>query len=190
MGDQTNIKPQAPIPTVELLHTLQSGEMEDLCDATDAAIKGGGGFGWVELPAREILERYWQGVLTMPTRYLFVARLDGVICGTCQLVKPPSNNQAQSFAAQLMSTFVAPWARGHGLAKMLVQAAEAQAVKEGFSIINLDVRETMHDAIKMYEELGFVRVGTHPYYAKVKGEVLKGYYYYKVIDPESLDKTT
>ena len=39
--------------------------------------KDGGGFGWVKLPSREILERFWNGVLAMPQRMLFVARLDG-----------------------------------------------------------------------------------------------------------------
>ena len=108
-----------PAPSVELVNELSPGELNDLCDATDEAIKAGGGFGWVRLPAREILERYWQGVLTMPARLLFVARLDNVICGTAQLITPPKNNEAQSFSCTLTTNFLAPWARGHGLARML-----------------------------------------------------------------------
>lgn len=186
MGDRIKTKPMNPVPSVERVDALTPGDLNDLCDATDAAIEGGGGFGWVHLPARDILERYWQGVITMPARILFVARLDGVICGTCQLVKPPINNEAQSFSVQLMTNFVAPWARGHGLARMLVETAEQHAIKEGFAIINLDVRETMTTAIELYESLGFVRFGTHPHYAKVDGKVLKGYYFSKVIDPKTV----
>ncbi len=63
-----------PEPKVELLETLTTADLNDLCDATDAAIEAGGGFGWLELPAREILERYWNGVVAMPARLLFVAR--------------------------------------------------------------------------------------------------------------------
>lgn len=185
MTDQINMKPLEPAPVVERVEELTPGELQDLCDATDAAIEGGGGFGWLELPAREILERFWQGVLAMPSRILFVARLDNVICGTCQLVKPPVNNEAQAHAVQLTTNFVAPWARGHGLASMLIEAAEKTALKEGFSVINLDVRETMTSAIKLYESHNYVRIGMHPYYAKVNGEAVKGYYYTKVIDPKA-----
>lgn len=168
-----------PVPVVELLVELAHNDLNDLCDATDAAIEGGGGFGWVDLPPRETLERYWRGVVTMPARLLLVARLDGVICGSCQLVKPPVNNEAQAHAVSLTTNFVAPWARGFGLATLLVTEAQKLAKKEGFSVINLDVRETMTSAIKMYEGLGFKRFGEHPHYAEVKGEIVRGFYYYK-----------
>lgn len=181
MSDKTNLQILEPVAIVERLREFQAGDLNDLCDATDAAIEGGGGFGWVKLPAREILERYWQGVLVMPARELFVARLDGVICGTCQLLKPPANNEAQSFAVQLTTNFVAPWARGHGLAKMLIVAAEKHAKSDGFEVINLDLRETLVQAMKLYETLGYKRIGEHPHYAKVDGEIIKGYYYTKMI---------
>lgn len=184
MSKTNKLKPMVPAPTVAELVELNANEMNDLCDATDAAIAGGGGFGWVDLPARDILERYWHGVLAMPSRKLIVARLDGVICGTCQLVKKPNNNEAQAHIIRLMSHFVTPWARGHGLAKMLVEEAESIAKKDGFSVINLDVRETLSRAINIYEANGFTRIGEHPNYAVVDGEVLKGYYYTKVIDSD------
>lgn len=182
MNDANQTKPLKPEATVERLsHSIAPGDLNDLCDATDAAIQGGGGFGWVKLPARESLERYWQGVVSMPSRVLLVARLDGVICGTCQLVKPPLNNEAQAHALQLTTNFVAPWARGHGLARLIIQTAEAQAKAEGFSVINLDVRETMQAAIELYESLGFQRFGEHPFYAKIDGQALRGFYYMKKI---------
>ena len=178
MNKDTHAQPDLPAAEISIERVedaLSVADLNDLCDATDAAIKSGGGFGWVELPAREILERYWQGVITMPGRILFVARLDGVICGTCQIVKAPANNQAQGFIAQLTTTFVTPWARGHKLATKLVTMAEETALQEGLSVINLDVRETALDAIRLYEKLGYVRVGMHPYYARVDDKVLKGY---------------
>lgn len=191
MNDQTTqMKPHEPVALVEHVTSLSSADLNDLCDATDDAITAGGGFGWVQLPARDILERYWQGVLTMPARMLFVARLDGVICGTAQLLTPPKNNEAQSFAATMMTVFVAPWARGHGLARRLVEAVEQKALAESFSVINLDVRETQEAAISLYEGLGYIHFGTHPYYARVNGQVIKGRYYYKVIDKNTVTQTT
>ncbi len=181
MSEGHKTKPLKPDISVERIQKFSTSDLNDLCDATDAAIEQGGGFGWLELPSRDILERYWQGVLVMPSRILMVARLDGVICGTCQLVRPPVNNEAQAHSVQLTTHFVAPWARGHGLATMLVEAAEKAAKDEGHSVINLDVRETQASAIELYERLGYGRIGTHPAYAKVGGEMIAGHYYYKLL---------
>ena len=188
MSDQTKLKPIPPEAIVEVVDTLSQSDINDLCDATDAAIEGGGGFGWVDLPNRDVLERYWQGVMAMPARTLFVARLDGVICGTCQLWKPPRNNEAQAHTVTLTTNFVAPWARGHGLAKLLVETAEKVAVDDDFAVINLEVRETMTQAIEMYEGLGYIRFGEHPYSVRLPDQVLKGFYYYKVIDEKAVEQ--
>lgn len=182
----TGVQPtkQNPQSSLEIvLEPLDVGDLNDLCDATDAAIKDGGGFGWVEPPAREILERYWQGVIAMPLRLLFVARLDNVICGTAQLILPPKNNEAQSFAAQITSLFISPWARGYGLAGKLLHFIEERALKEEIEVINLDVRETQISAIKLYEGNGYVQISSHPYYAKVDGKYISGRHYYKLIKP-------
>lgn len=183
MADQPLVKTPEPQLVAEQVQELSPADLNDLCDATDAAIVGGGGFGWVKLPAREILERYWHGVLAMPARMLFVARLDGVICGTAQLITPPRNNEAQSFAATMTTVFVAPWARGHGLARMLVESIEAAAREEGFGVIHLDVRESLDAATRLYDSLGYVECGHNPYYARIDGKIVGGRYYYKVIDP-------
>lgn len=180
------IRNDKPDIRVEQVTELTQGDLKDLCDATDEAIAAGGGFGWVKLPSHDVLERYWKGVMAMPARMLFVARLDGVICGTAQLVTPPRNNEAQSFAVTLMTNFVAPWARGHGLARMLLEEVERKAREEKYAVINLDVRETLDAAIKLYESMDYVHFGTHPYYAQVNGQVIKGRYYYKVIDKNAM----
>lgn len=178
---KTSTKILEPIPSVSLVEDLSNGEIEDLCDAAQASIEAGGGFGWIDIPARDAMERYWRGVLTMPSRTLLAARLDGMICGTCQLIKPPQNNEAQAHITHLSTHFIAPWARGHGLAEKLVRLAEKVAHKKGYSVINLDVRETLTDAITLYEKLEFQRIGEHPAYAKVGDNTLKGYYYCKIL---------
>jgi ribosomal protein S18 acetylase RimI-like enzyme len=165
--------------TVEPLKVFEGTDLQDLCDAADAAIKAGGGFGWLRAPPRHIMEAFWRGVLLVPERRLFVARLDRTICGSAQLVRPPRNNEAQAFAAQIMSNFVAPWARGHGLARQLVVAVEDAARASGFSILNLDIRDTQTAAIQLYEALGYERWGTHPVYARVDGQPIPGHFYFK-----------
>ena len=166
---------------VERLDKFRRGDMHDLCDVTEAAIRNGGGFGWLEPPPRDKMERYWRGVLTVPGRTLFVGRLDGVICGSTQLVRPAPNNEAQSFAAGLTTAFVAPYARGHGLARGLIEAVERLAVEEGFTVLNLDVRESQTAAIQLYRAMGFVQWGTNPHYARVEGQVIAGLYFTKIL---------
>jgi len=180
--EYANSKKTPPVITVEVLtDALPVNDLNDLCDATDAAIKGGGGFGWLDLPPREVLERHWQGVIAMPLRYLLVARLDGVICGTCQLIKPSAQNEAQKNSIQLTTHFISPWARGHGLARKLLIMAEELAVEQECHILNLDVRESQIAAISLYESHGYTRYGAHPYYAQIDGETIKGFYYTKLL---------
>jgi ribosomal protein S18 acetylase RimI-like enzyme len=174
-----------PVTSVERLTAFINTDLEDLCDAADAAIVAGGGFGWVKPPPRHIFEAYWKGVLLVPERQLFVGRLDGTIAASAQLARPARNNEAQAFSANLMSSFVAPWARGHGLAKMVTMAVEAAAAVAGAHLINLDIRETQTAAIQLYETLGYFRWGVHPHYAKVEGKLIRGFYYYKFVDAEA-----
>lgn len=173
-----------PVPSVELVaNALSVSDLNDLCDATDSAIEAGGGFGWIRLPNRDILERFWQGVVAMPARMLFVARLDGVICGAAQVIRPPRNNEAQAFAVQLTGLFISPWARGQGLSRRLLDFIEKTVLKEGYAVINLDLRETQEAAISLYESTGYQLIGEHPAYARVDHHIIKGRYYYKIVDP-------
>lgn len=172
-----------PTTSVERLETLSPADLHDLCDAAEAAIVDGGGFGWLSPPSRQTLEAFWRGVLLIRERELFVGRLDGVIAGSCQIHRPLRNNEAQGFACSLTTSFVAPWARGHGLARGLVEIAENYARDEGFRILNLDVRETQRAAIRLYETLGFTRFGEHPHYALINGDYVAGYFYFKDLAP-------
>lgn len=167
--------------TVERVTNLSDDDLAALCEAADAAIIGGGGFGWVTPPGRQALERYFRGVLLVPERELFVARLDDVPVGSAQLVRPPRNNEAQAFAASLMHAFIAPYARGFGLARMLTNRVEEAARAMGYHVLNLDVRETQGAAIALYESLGYVRWGTHPAYARIDGQTVAGSFFYKLL---------
>lgn len=171
-----------PSLSVERATDLTEEELTELCEAAAAAIMDGGGFGWVKPQPREVLARYWKGVLLVPERELFVARLDGAIVGSAQLVRPARNNEAQAFAATMMHFFIAPYARGFGLARMLVRRVEDGARALGYKVLNLDVRETQTGAIALFEGLGFVRWGTHPAYAHVNGQVIAGHFYHKLLD--------
>ena len=168
-------------PSIEWLEELKGADLDDICTATDEAIRDGLGFDWVRPPVRETLEAYWRGVLLVPVRELIVGRADGTIAGTGQLLKPPANNEAGAFNATLTTFFVAPWARGHGLARLMLDTIEERAREAGYFQISLDVRETQSAAIALYEQAGFRRWGTKEKYARVKDQYVRGFFYTKDI---------
>ena len=167
--------------TIEISNVSEvaGSDLNDLCDAAESAIEEGGGFGWLKPPPRQTLENFWRGAFLVPERAVFIGRLDGVIVGSAQLVRPTRNNEAQSLSATLTTNFVAPWARGHGLARGLTAAVEDKARGDGFLILNLDVRATQEAAISLYENAGYTRYAVHPRYARVNDAWVEGYYYYK-----------
>lgn len=179
--------PHVPRLAVERVTELADEDIHALCEATNAAILDGGGFGWVNPPGQQALERYFRGVLLVPERELFIGRADGLVTASAQLVRPPRNNEAQSHAAQFMHAFVAPYARGHGLARLMMLKVEERARAQGYRVLNLDVRETQSAAIALYESLGYQKWGEHPAYARVRGRTVKGLYYCKVLKRDGKD---
>jgi ribosomal protein S18 acetylase RimI-like enzyme len=169
--------------TVEKIKSFTEEDLSSLCEAAHAAILDGGGFGWLAPPGRVALESYFQGVVLVPGRMLFGARLRGTLVGSAQLLRPPRHNEAQAFAATLMHSFIAPYARGHGLARKMTLRVEEAARALGYHVLNLDVRETQTAAIRLYESLGYTRWGVHPCYARAAGKTVRGMYYYKTLQP-------
>lgn len=168
---------------VERITEFRHADLSDLVQATEDAIREGIGFNWVIPPGRDTLETYWKGVLVVPERILLGGRLDGTLAGSIQLVKPGISKETSSFAASIEAHFVAPWARGHGLAKALLQEVEREARKQGFSVLKLSVRETQDAAITLYEESGYVQWGVLPTYEFVSAQMVAGKFYYKNLEP-------
>ncbi len=181
---QPEAKPEHKL-TIELKTELKASELAELCQATNDAIRDGIGFNWMAPPMMETLESYWKGVLMVPSRSLIIAKLDNVIAGSIQLVRPSKAKETSAFAATIEAHFMAPWARGHGLAKQLLDAAERQAAKDGFSVINLSVRETQTRALTIYREHGYTEWGSMPYYEYVNAGMVSGHYFYKKLEPIS-----
>lgn len=166
---------------IEMVETLSPADLNDLCDATDAAVESDGGFGWITPPAREVMERYWKGVVVVPERHLILALRDEVVCGAVQLIEPSRHNEAQSFCANILACFTAPWARGQGAGRKLMETAEQLAIEMGYKVVQVDVRETQQHAIALFEKLGYTRWGVNPSYAFVDGRMIRGFYYTKTL---------
>lgn len=171
---------------VERITEFRHADLTELVQATDDAIRDGIGFNWLVPPGKDILETYWKGVLVVPERVLFAGRIDGTLAGSAQLLKPGPSKETTSFCVSLEAHFVAPWARGHGMAKALLEAAEREARTQGFSVLRLSVRDTQERAIKLYEESGYTCWGVLPSYEFVNAKMIAGRFYYKNLEPLSM----
>ncbi len=167
---------------IEEIESFTGNDLAELCDLAADAIVDGDGFLWVRPPAVRILENYWNGVLLVPERSLFIARLDGRIAGTAQLLRPSLNNESGAFAAQITTFIVAPWARRNGLGRGMMRRLEELALERGYTALDLDVRSDRLPAIRLFEAHGFERWGVKARYARINGRYISAYYYSKYLD--------
>ena len=163
----------------EIISLINDTDLADLCNITEQAIKAGGGFGWLKVPPRGVLKKYWKGSVVVSNRKLIVGRLNKAIAGTLQLIFPPPNNEAQQKNFNIISHFVAPWGRGFGLAKAMIDKAELIGKENGCYCLQLDIRETQEAAIQLFKSKGYIQWGSNPNYALVNGKNIKGLYYSK-----------
>ncbi len=173
------LKLPKPKTETEYVTNLNRIDIQELCDATEDAILVDGGFGWLKLPVRKKLEDYWKGVVLIPERLLIIGKIDNVIGGSVQLIKPARSNEAQSHLCNLTTFFLASWARGYGLARLLIEKVEIEAKKNGYKVITLEVRDTQSRAIQIYEQAGFKKCGENPKSVLIGKKYISGYYFYK-----------
>ncbi len=165
--------------SVDTLKKLSEVDLADLCNITEQAINAGGGFGWLRVPTRETLNEYWKKITEDSLTNLIVGRLNGVIAGTLQLSYETPNIESRKNIAQIKRHFVAPWARGYGLAKSMIEYSEIKAKEDNIKSIQLSVRETQEAAVQLFSNKDYKVWGENPYYAFVNGSFVKGIYFYK-----------
>ena len=99
--------------------------------------------------------------------------LNGVIAGTLQLAYEAPNIESRKNIARIRRQFVAPWARGYGLAKTMIDHTEQIAKEDNIKSLQLAVRETQDAAIKLFTGKNYIKWGENPYYAYINGSLLK-----------------
>ena len=108
---------------------------------------------------------YWQGVagqVAASTTLLLVAEIHGRILGTVQVGFAQMPNQPHR--GDLKKLLVHRAARGKGLSRLLMDAAERQAAAHGKTLLVLDTA-TGSPAEAIYPRLGWIRTGIIPDYA-------------------------
>jgi ribosomal protein S18 acetylase RimI-like enzyme len=96
------------------------------------------------------------------SRLLIAAFVNGDVVGTVQVVLAVPPNQPHR--AEIAKLLVHRSARRRGIAQLLMERAEAEARAEGKTLLVLDT-VTGDSAERLYERLGWTRVGVIPGYA-------------------------
>ena len=158
---------------------LLDGLVEILIDCVD----GGASVGFMQPLTREHARSFWQHVargVAAGERALLVAEDQQGACGTVQLILGLPDNQPHR--ADLAKMLVHRRARRAGLGARLMRAAEAVAADCDRTLLVLDA-VTGGDAARLYERLGWQRVGDIPDYALYpEGGYCSTTYYYRRVD--------
>jgi GNAT superfamily N-acetyltransferase len=166
--------------SVRRLHTLDDGHIDRLADVLIDCVEGGASVSFMHPLSRPRAVAFWQGVargVAAGERAVLVAEDAQGLCGTVQLVLAQPENQPHR--ADLAKMLVHRRARRQGLGAALMRAAEAAARECGKTLLVLDA-VTGGDAARLYERLGWVRVGDIPGYALMPlGEPCGTTYYYR-----------
>ncbi|MBN9033229.1 MAG: GNAT family N-acetyltransferase [Rhizobiales bacterium 63-7] len=154
------------MPVVRLLNESQTLDvLADLNAILADCVEGGASVGFMSPFSPADAEPFWRGVAAAVGRgevLLFVAEVEGRVVGTVQIGFALKPNQPHR--ADLMKLLVHRVARGRGLSKRLMQAAETEAARRGRNLLVLDTA-TGEPAEALYEKLGWQRSGVIPDYA-------------------------
>jgi GNAT superfamily N-acetyltransferase len=166
--------------TVRRLVVVDDVQVEGLADVLINCVEGGASVSFMLPLTRDRARAFWQAVaadVAAGLRALLVAEDAEGICGTVQLVFDLPENQPHR--ADLAKMLVHRRVRRQGLGAALMRAAEATGIECGKTLLVLDA-VTGGDAARLYERLGWVRVGDVPNFALYPdGGYCSTTYYYR-----------
>jgi GNAT superfamily N-acetyltransferase len=147
------------------VHSLDGAQIDQLADVLIDCVEGGASVSFMHPLSRDRALAFWRRVaqgVAAGERALLVAEDARGLCGTVQLVLEQPENQPHR--ADLAKMLVHRRARRQGLGAALMRAAEATARECGKTLLVLDA-VTDGPAARLYERLGWERVGVIPGYA-------------------------
>jgi GNAT superfamily N-acetyltransferase len=165
---------------VRQLHELSERDIDELADVLIDCVEGNASVHFMHPLSRERARTFFGEVgqsLVAGERALFVAADAVGVCGTVQLILAQPENQPHR--AELSKMLVHRRARRAGLGALLLQAAEAAARVAGKSLLVLDA-VSGGDGARLYERMGWQRVGEIPGYALFpRGGLCSTTFYYR-----------
>ncbi len=169
------------------IRTLDRDEAEARIDELAAVLRdcveGGASVGFMLPLAAGRAQAFWRGVaagVAAAERELFVAEDEtGRLIGTVSLITAMPDNQPHR--GDVAKMLVQRSARRQGVAQALLQALEARARALGKTTLVLDT-VTASAAARVYERMGWQRVGDIPNYALMPGgEPCSTSYYFRAL---------
>jgi len=171
--------------SIRNLHKVDTAQVDGLADVLIDCVEGGASVSFMLPLTRERAVAFWRRVadgVAAGHRALLIAEDAQGICGTVQLILDQPENQPHR--ADLAKMLVHHRARRQGLGAALMRAAEAAARESGKTLLVLDA-VTDGDAARLYERLGWVKVGEVPGYALYpRGGFCGTTYYYRELGGE------
>ena len=146
------------------LHAVDDAHIDALAGVLIDCVEGGASVSFMHPLPRARAVAFWRHVaqgVAAGERALLVAEDGQGLCGTVQLVLDQPENQPHR--AELSKMLVHRRVRRQGLGAALMRAAEATARECGKTLLVLDTANP--EAERLYERLGWVRVGAIPGYA-------------------------
>ena len=147
------------------LYTVDDAQIDQLADLLIDCVEGGASVSFMFPLSRDRAVAFWHRVahgVAAGERALLVAEDGNGVCGTVQLIFDLPENQPHR--ADLAKMLVHRRVRRQGLGAALMRTAETTARECGKSLLVLDA-VTDGDAARLYEALGWQRVGVIPGYA-------------------------
>lgn len=150
---------------VRLSPPASEQDLRDLSAVLIDTVDSGAAVSFMQPLAADVAEAWWRGTLASPhPRAVFlVARDPEGIVGTVQLQPAWAPNQPHR--AELCKLMVHRRARGLGLGRALMEAAEAAGREAGFALLTLDGKRG-GVAEQLYVKMGWTRVGVIPDFAR------------------------
>ncbi len=165
---------------VKRLQSPTDSEIAGLADILVDCVEGGASVSFMHPLSHERAVAFWRRVsqdVVAGERLLLAAGDELGLCGTVQLLLSQPENQPHR--ADLAKMLVHRRCRRQGLGSALMRAAEAAARECGKTLLVLDA-VTGGDGARLYERLGWVRVGDIPGYAlNPRGGLASTTYYYR-----------
>ena len=169
-----------PAWTVRRLLAVDDAQIDALADLLIDCVEGDASVSFMHPLTRDRALAFWRRVakdVAAGERALVVAEDAHGICGTVQLIFDLPENQPHR--ADLAKMLVHRRMRRQGLGAALMRAAEDTGRACGKTLLVLDA-VTGGDAARLYERLGWVRVGDIPRYALMpRGGFCSTTYYYR-----------
>ncbi|MFF2410433.1 GNAT family N-acetyltransferase [Streptomyces sp. NPDC058092] len=145
-------------------------------------VDGGSSVGFLAPLDRGAAAAWWRkraGAVDAGDLRVWIARDAERVAGTIGLVRTPLPNARHR--AEIAKLMVRPSARGQGLGRSLLAAAERSAAEEGITLLVLDT-ESDSPAERLYRSAGWTECGSIPDYAADPAGTLKPTtLYYKAV---------